>query len=41
MGADWRNLANAIEPSMWGSDASFLSNYFDYLFIMLFQVNRK
>ena len=31
--AHWRHLANAIEPSMCGGDAVFLSNYFDYLFI--------
>jgi len=32
MGARWRNLANMIEPSMCGSVAVFLSNYFDDLF---------
>jgi len=30
-GAHWRHLANAIEPSMFGGDAAFLSNYFDHL----------
>jgi len=30
-GAHWRNLANAIEPSMCGGDAAFLSDYFDML----------
>jgi len=28
-GAHWRHLANAIELSMCGSDAAFLSNYGD------------
>jgi len=31
-GAHWRNLANAIEPSMCGGDTAFLSKYFDHLF---------
>ena len=30
-GAHWRNLANTPEQSMSGSDATFLSNYFDHL----------
>jgi len=30
----WRNLANAIEPSVCGGDAS-VSNYFAHLFILL------
>jgi len=30
--AYWRHLANTIEPSICGGDASFLSNYFDHLF---------
>jgi len=29
-GAHWRYLANAIEPSMCGGDATFLSNYFEH-----------
>jgi len=28
-GVYWRHLANAIEPSMCGCDAGFLSNFFD------------
>ena len=32
-GAYQRNLANAIEPSMCGGDAVFLSNYFDHLLV--------
>jgi len=32
-GAYWHNLANTTEPSMCGSDATFLSNYFDRLFL--------
>jgi len=31
MGAQWRHLANTIEPSMCSGDAAFLSNYFDHL----------
>jgi len=31
-GAHWRNLANMTELSMRGSNAAFLSNYFDHLF---------
>ena len=30
-GAHWPNLANAIEPSVCGGDAAFLSDYFDRL----------
>jgi len=30
-GASCRHLANAIEPSVCGGDAAFLSNYFDHL----------
>jgi len=33
MGSHWRNLPNAIEPSVCGSDAAFLSNYFDDLLL--------
>jgi len=33
-GAHWRNLANAIEPSMCCGDAVFLSNYFDHLLLL-------
>jgi len=29
--AHWRNLTNTIEPLMYGGDAAYLSNYFDYL----------
>jgi len=30
-GSQWRHLANTIEPSMCGGDATFLlSNYFDH-----------
>jgi len=32
MGLHWHNLANTIEPSTYGGDAGFLSNYFDHLF---------
>ena len=31
-GAHWRHLVNTIEPSMCGSDPTFLSNYFNHLF---------
>jgi len=34
-GAHWRNLANTIEPSMCGGNAT-LSNYFDHLFYKCF-----
>jgi len=34
-GAHWRHLANTIEPFMCGGNATFLSNYFDHLWIML------
>jgi len=27
VGAQWRNLANTAEPSMYGGDADFLSNF--------------
>jgi len=30
-GAHWRNLTNTIEPSMWGGEAAFLSDYYDHL----------
>jgi len=30
-GSHWRNLAHTIEPSMFGGDAAFLSNYFNHL----------
>jgi len=30
-GKYWRHLANTTEPSMYGGDAAFLSNYFHYL----------
>ena len=33
-GADWRHLANTIEPFMWCGNAAFLSNYFDHLFLL-------
>jgi len=32
--ANWRNLADATEPSMCGSDAVFLSYYFDQLLLL-------
>ena len=32
-GAYWCHLLSAIEPSMWGGNMAFLSNYFDHLFI--------
>jgi len=33
-GAHWCHLKNTIEPSMCGSDAAFLSNYFDHLLLL-------
>jgi len=35
-GSLWHHLMNMIEPSMCGSDAAFLSNYFDHLLLVLF-----
>jgi len=29
-----RYLAIATEPSLWGGDAAFLSNYFDHLLLL-------
>jgi len=37
-GAHWRNLANTIESSVSGADATFLPNYFDQL---LWSPNRQ
>jgi len=37
-GAHWRHLANTIEPSMCGSDAAFLPNYFDHLLLLLMMI---
>jgi len=34
-GAHWHNLANMIELSMCGGNATFLSNYFDHLLLLL------
>jgi len=34
-GAHWRHLANAIEPSVFGGNVAFLSNYFDHLLLLL------
>jgi len=34
-GAHWRNLANTIEPSMCGGDASFVSSYFEHALVII------
>ena len=34
-GAHWRHLANTTEPSVCGSDAAFLSNYFNHLLVLM------
>jgi len=34
--AHWRNLANTIEPSVCGGDATLLSNYSDQVFYVSF-----
>ena len=33
-GAHWRYLANTTEPSIFGGDAAFLSNYVDHLLLL-------
>ena len=38
-GAYWHHLLNTTEPSMCGGDAAFLSNYFDYLLIVMDGIN--
>ena len=38
-GAHWLHPANTIEPSMCGSDAASLSNYFDHLFYIFKQLS--
>ena len=37
-GAHWRHLTNTTKQFMYGSDAAFLSNYFDHLFYVSYSV---